>query len=55
VQFQQAELIGPFFNMSRMKVDTLKNQTAAANWQCEIIHRQDDSNYIARLRLTESL
>jgi len=55
VQFQQADLIGPFYNMLRIKIDTLKNQTAAANWQCEIIHRQDDSNYCALLRLTESL
>jgi hypothetical protein len=37
--------------MLRIKIDTLKNQTAAANWQCEIIHRQDDSNYIARLSI----
>jgi hypothetical protein len=51
VQFQQANLIGPFYNMLRIKIDTLKNQTAAANWQCEIIHRQDDSNYIARLSI----
>ncbi len=54
-QFQQADLVGPFYNMLRIKIDTLKNQTAAANWQCEIIHRQDDSNYCALLRLTESL
>jgi hypothetical protein len=48
-QFQQANLIGPFFALLRIKADTLKNQAAAANWQCEFIYRQDDVNYAARL------
>jgi uncharacterized protein (DUF302 family) len=55
LQFQQANLVGPFFNMSRFKADTLKNEAAAANWQCEFIYRQDDNNYLARLRLSETL
>ena len=54
LQFQQANLIGPFFNMLRIKVDTLKSQAAAANWQCELTYRQDDSNYFAWLSLSES-
>ena len=52
-QFQQANLIGPFFNMIRIKADTLKSQAAAANWQYEFIYRLDDANYIARLSLNE--
>jgi hypothetical protein len=55
LQFQQANLIGPFFAMLRIKADTLKNETAAASWQCELIYQQDDSNYLARLSLSESL
>ena len=54
LQFQQANLVGPFFNMSRFKADTLKNEAAAANWQCEFIYRQDDNNYFARLSLSET-
>jgi hypothetical protein len=50
-QFQQANLIGPFFDVMRIKADNLQSQAAAANWQCEIIYRQDDNNYFARLRL----
>ena len=50
-QFQQANLIGPFFHMWRIKADTLKSQAVAANWHCELIYRQDDSNYLARLNL----
>ena len=50
-QFQQANLIGPFFHMWRIKADTLKSQVVAANWHCELIYRQDDSNYLARLKL----
>ena len=52
-QFQQANLVGPFFNMSRFKADILKSQAIAANWQCEFIYRQDDSNYVARLSLSD--
>ena len=53
-QFQQVNLIGPFFHMWRIKADTLKSQAVAANWHCELIYRQDDSNYFARLSLAES-
>ena len=52
--FQQANLIGPFFNMLRIKADTLRSQAAAANWQYELIYRQDDRNYFARFSLSES-
>ena len=53
-QFQQVNLIGPFFHMWRIKADTLKSQAVAANWHCELIYRQDDSNYLASLNLAES-
>jgi hypothetical protein len=49
IQIQQASLIGPFFAMLRIKADVLKNQTAAANWRCEFINRQDETNYAAQL------
>jgi hypothetical protein len=49
LQLQQDDIIGPFFAMLKIKADTLKNQAAAANWQCEIIYRQDETNYFARL------
>lgn len=52
LQLQQADLIGPFFSMLRIKIDTLKNQAAAANWHCEMIFRQDESNYFARLNMS---
>ena len=54
LEFQQANLIGPFFAMFRIKTDTLKSQAAAASWQCEIVYRQDESNYLARLSFSES-
>jgi hypothetical protein len=55
LHLQQARLIGPFFGMLHVKEETLKSQAAAANWQCELMYRQDESNYCARLRLAESL
>jgi hypothetical protein len=48
-QFQQANLIGPFFSMLRIKADNLKSQAAAANWHCELIYCQDENNYLARI------
>ena len=54
LQFQQTNLIGPFFNMLRIKADTLKSQAIAANWYCELIYCRDDSNYFAWLKLAES-
>jgi cyclopropane fatty-acyl-phospholipid synthase-like methyltransferase len=53
LQCQQANLIGPFFTIIRIKADKLKSQADAANWQCEFIYRQDDNNYVARLSLSD--
>ena len=49
LQIQQANLIGPFFAMLRIKVEVLKNQAIAADWQIEMLYRQDENNYAARL------
>jgi hypothetical protein len=38
----------------RTKTDTLKKQAAAANWQYEILYRQDETNYLGRLSPPES-
>jgi hypothetical protein len=54
LEFQQANLIGPFYVMLRIKTDTLKSQAAAASWQCEIVYRQDENNYLAKLSFSES-
>jgi len=50
-QFQQEKLIGPYFSMLRVKAEALKAQAGMANWQFEMIYRQDDDNYLARLSL----
>jgi len=49
LQLQQADIIGPFFAMLRIKAEAMKNQAAAANWRCEIIYRQDENNFAAQL------
>ena len=54
LQIQQVNLIGPFFALLRVKSDALQKQAAAANWQFEIIWRQDEINYLARLSPRES-
>jgi hypothetical protein len=54
LQIQQVNLIGPFFAFLRVKSDALQKQAAAANWHFEIIWRQDEINYLARLSPRES-
>ena len=49
MQFQYGDLMGPFFGLFHIDAETLKNQAAAAQWQCEI-HQQDENNYLALLR-----
>jgi hypothetical protein len=49
LQIQQANLIGPFFTMPRIKADALKNQAIAADWQIEMLYRQGENNYAAQL------
>jgi hypothetical protein len=51
---QRENLIGPYFSMFHFKPETLKKQAAGENWQCTVIHLQDDDNYLARLSLSES-
>jgi hypothetical protein len=51
-QFQHENLIGPYFSMLHVKAETLKSQSVMTKWQCEMIHRQDDDNYLARLSLS---
>ena len=51
LQFQQASLIGPFFVLICIKANTLKS-AASANWQCDLVYRQDENNYFARLSLS---
>jgi hypothetical protein len=53
--FNSLQLIGPFFALVLTKTDSLKKQAAAANWQCEIIYRQDETNYLGRLSPPESM
>ena len=49
LQLQQANLIGPFFALLRVNSDALQKQAAAANWQLEMLYRQDGNNYAAQL------
>jgi hypothetical protein len=54
-QFQQENLIGPFYSLLRIKSKILKSQVAVTNWQYEIIHQENDSNFLARLITSESV
>jgi hypothetical protein len=50
-QFQQAKLVGPFFKLQSFKQEGWINQSAASGWRSEIIYRQDERNFCARLTL----
>jgi hypothetical protein len=49
LQIQQVNLIGPFFALLRVKAEALQKQATAANWQFEMLYRQDENNYAAQL------
>jgi|WetSurMetagenome_2_1015567.scaffolds.fasta_scaffold90341_4 hypothetical protein len=51
-QFQNENLIGPFFSMLRVKADGLKNLAVTTGWNYEAIYRQDDENFTALLSIS---
>jgi hypothetical protein len=51
-QFQNENLIGPFFSMLRVKADGLKNLAGSTGWNYEPICRQDDENFAALLSIS---
>jgi len=51
MQFQHENLIGPFFSMSHIKAETLKNQAVITNWQYQLVYFQNDDNYLALLSM----
>jgi hypothetical protein len=50
MQFQYGNLIGPFFGLFHLDTKTLRAHVATTDWQCEILHREDDDNYTAWLK-----
>ena len=54
MQFQRTNLIGPFFSMLRIKAEIIRRQVAMTNWQYEVIHQQDDGNFLVRLSMSEA-
>jgi hypothetical protein len=54
LQFQHENLIGPYFNLLSFRAETLKSQARMATWQCQVIHQQDDNNYVFQLSLPET-
>lgn len=51
IQFQQENLIGPYFSMLKIKAETLTKAAVAAGWQCEPVYQQDNLNYLIRLKM----
>ena len=49
LQMQQVNLIGPFFALLHIKAEALQKQATAANWQFEMLYRQDENGYAAQL------
>jgi hypothetical protein len=50
MQFQYGNLIGPFFGLFHLDSKTLRTYVATIDWQCEILHQQDDENFTAWLK-----
>jgi cyclopropane fatty-acyl-phospholipid synthase-like methyltransferase len=50
MQFQYGNLIGPFFGLFHLDTKTLRTHVATTDWQCELLHQEDDDNYAAWLK-----
>ena len=50
MRFQFGNLIGPFFGLFHLDTKTLRTHVATTDWQCEVLHQQDDDNFIAWLK-----
>lgn len=52
IQFQHENLIGPYFNTHSFQLEKWQGQAFAADWQPQIVYRQDDHNYLVRLAIS---
>ena len=49
MQFRYAGLTGPMFGWLHVDRDTLTQHASEFGWHCEVIRKQEDGNYLARL------
>ena len=49
LQVEFAGEVGPYFGWLQVDPDTLEREARAAGWVCEILMRQEDGEYLARL------
>jgi SAM-dependent methyltransferase len=49
MQFKYAGIDGPLFGWLHVDSGTLKNHAARQGWDCDLVHQQEDGNYLARL------
>jgi SAM-dependent methyltransferase len=51
MQFKYDNIKGPIFSWLQVDPDTMKEHANEFGWICEVIHMQDDGNYLAKLSL----
>jgi SAM-dependent methyltransferase len=49
MQFKYDDIMGPIFSWLQVDPDTMKENAKEYGWSCEVIHMQDDGNYLAKL------
>jgi len=49
MQFKYGGIVGPLFGWLHVDAETLKNHAAKNSWGCDLVHQQEDGNYLARL------
>ncbi|MGA1842054.1 MAG: class I SAM-dependent methyltransferase [bacterium] len=52
IQFEFQGNKGPFCGWLHADAETLKNHAELAGWQCEVIYREENGNYLAVLKKT---
>jgi len=49
MQFEYKGQRGPLFGWLHVDAETLADHAGPAGWQCQMIHQQEDGNYLAQL------
>jgi hypothetical protein len=50
-QFQQPDLIGPYFSMSFFTSETIQNQSSVSGWSTKVVYQPDGHNYLVCLTI----
>ncbi len=46
---------GPYYGWLQVDAETLKEHSEPAGWRCEVVHQEENGNYLARLTVAKNI